>query len=73
VGFLDRLKGRRRGDRVDVDALAARASAAGIDGEAVKEVVESSRGPDGRIDWAVAAAKAQERGLDVRKLRSLMP
>jgi hypothetical protein len=72
MGFLNRFRGRRGRGKVDVDALAARASAAGIDGATVKEILEASRGPGGRIDWAAATAKARERGLDVEKLRGLI-
>jgi hypothetical protein len=72
MGFLNRLRRRGRRRKVDVDALAARASAAGIDGATVKEILESSRDANGQIDWPAAITKAQQRGLDMQKLRGLM-
>lgn len=74
MGFLDKLKRKMGGGgrKLDIDALAAKAAQAGVDPKTVKEVLESSRGPDGKIDWNVAAMKAQQRGLDVNKLKGLM-
>jgi hypothetical protein len=73
MGFLSKFKrGGKGGGQVDIDKLAARAAQAGADPQVVKEVLEESRGADGKIDWNAAATKAQARGLDVSKLRNLM-
>jgi hypothetical protein len=74
MGLLDKLKGKGGGgggSKASPQEIAQRARDAGIDPQVIKEILESSRGPDGKVDRDAVVAKAQERGIDVETLKSL--
>jgi hypothetical protein len=74
MGLFDKLKrkgGGGGGPRATPQELEQRARDAGIDPQVLKEILESSKGPDGKVDRNAVVAKAQERGIDVETLKSL--
>lgn len=73
MGILDKLRGKGGGGgpKASPQEIAQRARDAGIDPQVVKEILESSKGPDGKVDRDAVVAKAQERGIDVETLKGL--
>jgi hypothetical protein len=71
MGLFDKLKGKGGGPRANPQEVAQRARDAGIDPQVVKEILESSKGPDGKVDRAAAVANAEQRGIDKETFRSL--
>jgi hypothetical protein len=72
MGIFDKLKGKSGGGpKAGPQEIAQRARESGIDPQVVKEILDASKGPDGKVDREAAVAKAGERGIDAETFKSL--